>query len=191
MIDPVSRQRESIGEAVQARVPGMSSDLMPRRDVFGEPIEFDSLGPDMVSPFWQSQAQDDPVVREMLRIGKSVSAPGRQYTEDGERVDYSPEDYDRYSEVAGRLTYNALLGHIASPQWQRMTDKQRHKTASDAIREARATARGVIDDTSYILPERGAAAPSSGGGSAGDLPPLPAGASLDDLPPLPAGARLN
>jgi hypothetical protein len=183
VVDPVSRERETVGDAIQARVPGMSSDLMPRRDVFGEPIEFDSLGPDLVSPFWQSQAQDDPVVSEMLRIGKSVSAPGRQYTEDGERVDYTPQEYDRYSEIAGRLTYNALLGEIASPRWERMTDKQRHKAASDAIRDARATARGMLDDMSYSLPERGAM-PS-------DLPALPPGASLNELPPLPAGARLN
>ena len=186
-IDPVSRQRESIGEAVQARVPGMSSDLMPRRDVFGEPIEFDSLGPDMVSPFWQSQAQDDPVVREMLRIGKSVSAPGRQYTEDGERVDYSPEDYDRYSEIAGRLTYNALLGEIASPRWQNATDKHRHKLASDAIREARATARGVIDDMSYALPERGAVPSLTPADSSTESAPLPSGFSADDVPPPPVG----
>ncbi|RIV83381.1 thermonuclease family protein [Aurantiacibacter zhengii] len=186
-VDPVMRNTDSVGEAIQARVPGMSSGLMPRRDVFGEPIEFDSLGPDFVSPFWQSQAQDDPVVREMLRIGKSVSAPGRQYTEDGERVDYTPEEYDRYSEIAGRLTYNALLGEIASPRWQNVSDKHRHKLATDAIREARATARSVIDDMSYELPERGAVPELMPADTRAEPAPLPTGFSADGVPAPPPG----
>lgn len=38
-IDPVSRKRESVVEAIKARVPGMSQDLLPRQDIFGEPID--------------------------------------------------------------------------------------------------------------------------------------------------------
>lgn len=155
-IDPVSRKRDSVGEAIQARVPGMSQDLMPLRDVFGEPVENDSLGPDLISPFWQSQAKNDPVVAEMLRIGKSVSAPGKQYTEDGERVDYTPQEYDRYHEIAGRLTYNALNDLVTSPAYGGMTDDERRRAAKKAITAARKTARESLSETGFALPERGA-----------------------------------
>lgn len=153
-IDPVSRKRDSVSDAIQARIPGMTQDLLPRRDVFGEIIKNDSLGPDIVSPFWQSEAKNDPVIAEMMRIGKSLTAPGKQYTEDGERVDYSPEDYDRYHEIAGRLSYNALSELIDSSGWQQMTDTQRRKAATKAVAAARKVARGQIGNPDYRLPEK-------------------------------------
>ncbi len=155
-IDPVARKRESIGDAIKSRVPGMSSDLLPRRDVFGEEVGIDSLGPDFLSPFWQSQAKNDPVVAEMLRIGKGVSAPGRQYTEDGERLDYSPQRYDRYHEIAGRLTYNRLLALIGSGEYSRMNDAAKRVAATKAVAAARKAAREVMDDPDYPLPAKGA-----------------------------------
>ncbi|NQX95960.1 MAG: hypothetical protein HRT64_13775, partial [Erythrobacter sp.] len=88
-IDPVMREREGMVEAVQSRLPGVSRDLPARRDVFGESIELDSLGPDFISPFWQSQAKNDPVIAEMLRINKSVTRVPKNYTQDGERTDYT------------------------------------------------------------------------------------------------------
>ncbi len=188
-MDPVARKRESIGEAIQARVPGMTDELMPRRDVFGDVVETDSLGPDFLSPFWQSQAKGDPVVAEMLRVGKSVNAPGKQYSEDGERVDYTPEEYDRYHEIAGRLTYNSLLGLVASEEYQRLDDNGKRKAAKKAIGAARKTARGLLDDMSFTLPERGAAvplpppprerAPVGAPAGSGDVPPPPPGFSVD------------
>lgn len=154
-MDPVLRKRESVGDAIQSRVPGMSDELLPRRDVFGEPVELGNWGPDFLSPFWSSQQKSDPVIAEMLRIGKSVSAPGKQYTEDGVRVDYTPEEYDRYHEIAGRLTYNRLLGMMGSAGYARMSDDERRKEAKKAIRQAREDARAVLSDPDYPLPARG------------------------------------
>lgn len=194
-IDPVARKRESVGEAIQARIPGMTDSLYPRRDVFGEAIKLDSLGPDFLSPFWQSQQKNDPVVAEMLRIGKSVSAPGKQYTQDGERLDYTPAEYDRYHEIAGRLSYNSLLGLIGSAEYERMSDDGKRKAAKKAMAEARKTARGVIDDLEYALPERGAAYVPAARGGEGDnapgapsIPPPPAGFSI---PPPPPGFKVQ
>ncbi|MBO81418.1 MAG: hypothetical protein CL801_08370 [Citromicrobium sp.] len=154
-MDPVLRKRESVGDAIKSRIPGMSDQLYPRRDVFGEPVELGNWGPDFLSPFWSSQQKDDPVIAEMLRIGKSVSAPGKQYTEDGERIDYTPEEYDRYHEIAGRLTYNRLLGLMGSTRYSRMSDANRRKAAKKAIRDARKDARSVLSDPDYPLPAKG------------------------------------
>ncbi|MXO85244.1 hypothetical protein GRI38_04300 [Altererythrobacter aurantiacus] len=170
-IDPVSRKRESIGEAIRSRIPGLSSDLLPRRDVFGRQIEFDSLGPDILSPFWQSEAKNDPVVAEMLRIGKNVSAPGKQYTENGERKDYTPEEYDRYHELAGRLTHEGLAELIASDEYAAMNIAQQNKAAKKAIREAREAAREELFGNGD-----GAEA---AGGSDGAIPPPPPGFAIE------------
>ncbi|MEE2795620.1 MAG: thermonuclease family protein [Pseudomonadota bacterium] len=183
-IDPVARRRETVGESIQARIPGMTDELLPRRDVFGEVVPLDSLGPDFLSPFWQTKTKNDPVVAEMLRIGKGVSAPGKQFTEDGERIDYAPETYDRYHEIAGRLTYNSLLGLIGSEQYRRMSDDARRGATKDAIKQARKAARSVLDDAGYALPSRGASTPLPASGRsprvvAGQVPPPPPGFSVE------------
>lgn len=184
-IDPVARKRESIGEAIQARVPGMTDELFPRRDVFGEVVGLDSLGPDFLSPFWQSTQRNDPVVAEMLRIGKGVSAPGKTYSEDGERVDYTAVEYDRYHELAGRFTYNSLLGLIGSERYAGMSDDGKRKAAQKAIAGARKVARRLLDDPDYPLPERGGGVPTVPSG-----PTVPASGSSSrsgDVPPPPPG----
>ncbi|KNH03092.1 phage-related protein [Qipengyuania citrea LAMA 915] len=177
-MDPILRRRESIGEAIQARVPGLSDDLLPRRDVFGEPVELGNWGPDFLSPFWASQQKNDPVVGEMLRIGAGVSEPGKTYTDEGQRVEYAPEEYDRYHEIAGRLTYNRLLGLVGSGEYSGMGDDARRKAVKKAIREARKTAREVLGYPAYPLPAKGALPPPEPaarptGGAA--VPPPPPG----------------
>lgn len=185
LIDPVARKRESIGEAIQARIPGMTDELLPRRDVFGDAVKIDSFGPDFLSPFWQSKDKSDPVVAEMPRIDKGVYAPGKQYTDGGERLDYSPAEYDRYHEIAGRLTYNSLLGLIGSAEYGQLDDTGKRKAATKAIAAARASARSVLDDPAYSLPMRGAALPLSPNGreaaptSSGGVPPPPPGFTVE------------
>lgn len=167
-MDPISRKRESVMDAIQARVPGMTDELLPRRDIFGEVIENDSLGPDFFSPFWQSREKNDPVIAEMLRIDKSVSAPGKQYTEDGERIDFAPEVYDRYHEISGRLTYNALGSLVRSDEYRALDEAGKRRAAKKAIRDARKAARGHLGDDNYSLPAKGAESqPAWPGGARG------------------------
>jgi hypothetical protein len=167
-LDPVARKREDVFDAVKARIPGLSDNLLPRRDVFGEPVPIDGVGPDFLSPFSQTMARNDPVVAEMMRIGKGVSAPGKQFTQDGERLDYTPEQYDRYHEVAGRLTYNRLLGLIGSEAYSKMSEPAKHKAATKAIAAARKSARALLNDPAYPLPARGAV--DAGNDPWGDFP---------------------
>jgi hypothetical protein len=39
MLDPVTREVNSITDAVKARIPGLRGELLPKRDIFGEPIQ--------------------------------------------------------------------------------------------------------------------------------------------------------
>ncbi|WP_156521624.1 hypothetical protein [Croceicoccus pelagius] len=143
-------------------------------------LSIDSLGPDLISPFWRSKAKNDPVIAEMLRIGKSVSAPGKQYTENGERIDYTPEEYDRYHEIAGRLTYNELQTLVGSAEYSKMPDAAKRKAAGQAISRARKTAREVLNDPSYPLPSKGGDGDrqASGSQNADETPPPPPGFAI-------------
>lgn len=140
-IDPVQREVGSVGEALRNRVPGLSDDLMPRRDIWGrEIINEGGLGPDIVSPVWTSQALDDPVNRELMQLGYAPGYPSRKV---GGR-ELTPEEYDRYQEAAGKSAHAGMSELVISPAWKAMDDTAKVKAAQKVVRDARANVRSML-----------------------------------------------
>nr|ART39565.1 J437 [uncultured bacterium] len=172
-VDESPREQKTIGEAIQARIPGLSDNLRPSLDAWGQPIEHDGrLGPDIASPFPVSTREHEPINEEAMRLGLKVTHPSR--TAGGQRL--SDEQFHAYKQLAGGLTASAFNQLIASPQWRTLTPDQQRKAYDKIKRESRKAARK----------EMGLSA-----GDAGDepaaLPPPPKGVAL---PPLPPGARM-
>lgn len=144
-VDPEARDAQSVGEAMRARIPGLSSSLPQKRDIWGEPIVSEGgVGPDIMSPSWTSTAKNDPVNREMLEIGARFDDPKRWIKKDGQRIDLNPQQYERYSEVAGRGTRKAIEALMADPAWSGLPVEQRAKNASDAAEAAKKAARAEL-----------------------------------------------
>ena len=178
-IDPVMRETDTIGDYVQSRVPGLSMTLQPRRDLWGNAIEKEGgVGPDIVSPLWQSTMRDDPVNQAMLEIGAPASLPSR--TVGGREL--AADEYDRYVEMAGKTAYSALLPMVTAPAWSQLSVEDRKDVVSDTIRQARKQARGRLFGGDGAVPS------PPGGAMLDDAPPPPPGATLDDVPPPPPGA---
>ena len=69
-IDPYSRQARDIVSAVKAKIPWASETLLPRRDVFGEPIpNKEALGVAGLSAIYEQKVNRDPVARALLDAG--------------------------------------------------------------------------------------------------------------------------
>lgn len=149
-MDPVSREVETVTDAVLARVPGMSSTLPARRDVWGREIKSEGgLGPDFMSPVYISTALNDPVNKALLQIDY---APGVLKNEVDKR-ELTPHEYDRYSEVAGKGSHAALTELVGSADWRAMDDDEKVKAARKVVGAARRDARaqlfggkGAVDD---------------------------------------------
>lgn len=125
-IDPVMREVNGILDAFKAKIPGYSSTLPPRRNLWGEPILIEGgLGPDLISPFYSSTLKDDPVILELDRLQLPVNLPSKQI----DRVPLSPEQYDRYQVLAGKETkiggmtlHERLADLMRSDLYKRGTD---------------------------------------------------------------------
>jgi hypothetical protein len=140
-LDPVSRETETVGEYLRSRIPGLSDDLLPRRDVWGEPIVNEGgVGPDIVSPIWQSTAKDDPVNKALLDAGVSI---GPLKNTIGKRK-LSPAEYDRYRALAGPRMKPAAGRVVTSPEWRTMDDEARQDAISNALKAARSEARAEL-----------------------------------------------
>lgn len=147
IVDPVQRQTDSMGEAIQNRIPGLSDNLLPRRDIWGrEIVNEGGLGPDIISPVWQSQALDDPVNQELMQLDYAPGYPAKEVG--GVRL--SPEDYDRYLAQSGQAIHAELSELVASDDWRAMDDAERVGAARKVVREVRKEVResmfGGADD---------------------------------------------
>ena len=107
--DPYLREVQSTLDAFKAKTPGYSQDLMPQRNLLGEPVPASRgwMLPDTISPFAFSQQVSDPVKRELAGLGNGFKNPGpirygqdyRQYTNDKGQT-----AQDRMMELVGTLT---------------------------------------------------------------------------------------
>lgn len=140
-MDPVARETETLGEALQSRVPGLKDDLLPRRDIWGREIRNEGgVGPDWLSPIWLSAQMDDPVNGELLQL---EYAPGYPSKKVGGR-ELSPTEYDRYSELAGKSAHEALGYLVQSSDWLAMDDAAKVKAAQKVVGAARRGARAKL-----------------------------------------------
>jgi len=178
-MDPVQRETRGTGyvdsalSRIQSRIPGLSDDLFPRRDVLGREVRSEGgLGPDIASPIWTRQARNDPLLAEMRRIGVNIGRPARR----ARGGQYNSFDYDRLQETAGRYALDDLRALMASPAYGRMTDDERREEARRVITRSRRDARR--DLYTPVGAPRGAGA-NAPGARREALPPLPPGFQLE------------
>jgi len=136
--DPFLREARTLLDRIRSRVPGLREQLPMRRNVFGEPIELEgSVGPDLFSPIFQSAAQDDPAIAEMLRLD---ILPGRLRREI-QGVELEAGEFEAYSRVTGVLIKDGLDSLIDLPEWREIPDDFRVELMVELMRKARDVAR--------------------------------------------------
>ncbi|HWV59143.1 MAG TPA: hypothetical protein VN034_00700 [Sphingopyxis sp.] len=114
-LDPTARMTPDVKSAIQNRIPGMSDDLLPKRDVWGRPIEKEGgLGPDIMSPIWTSTEKGDPATWEALRVGATISPPSDRVN--GQKLD--PKVYDQLQAVTGPLAHEWVSELIKAPEYR-------------------------------------------------------------------------
>jgi len=105
-MDPYQRQVYSMLDQLKARTPGLSKDLPPRLNLWGEPLTYESgLGKayDFFSPVYTKEGSNEPIDAELLRLESNISMPRKRTSFNGATVDLTqyPKAYSRYVELAG------------------------------------------------------------------------------------------
>lgn len=140
MLDPVVREVNSITDAVKARIPGLRSELLPQRDIFGEPIQTkERMG--AVSPVTETTESTDKVRTEAARLGLSAAGvPKKTHVGRGSGklgdVKLEPEQRDRFGDIAGHLAHEVLSGIVNAPGWEDLPDPVQKRIYSKAFLQA-------------------------------------------------------
>ena len=153
--DPILRAANTLTEQFKRRLPGYSKDLPPRRNMFGEPIVLEGgLGPDFMSPFYQSGKKYNDVATQMSMNEMATTMPGR--TIDG--VELTTIQQDRYimlsagldkdgKPLPGGSLHQRLSQLIKTPQYKRATvgqDGMQAKMINNYINDYRSRARKMM-----------------------------------------------
>jgi hypothetical protein len=153
--DPTLRAANTLVEQFKRRLPGYSKDLPPRRNMFGEPIVLEGgLGPDFMSPFYQSGKKYNDVATQMSMNEMATAMPGR--TIDGVELTTIQQDryimlsagLDEYSEpLPGGSLHQRLSQLIKTPQYKRATvgrDGMQAQMITTVINDYRLRARKMM-----------------------------------------------
>lgn len=141
-IDPYSRQARSVMDAIKAKIPWESQTLLPRRDIWGQPIpNKDVLGIPGFSAIYESHVNNDPVNQRLLNIGMYPASPRRQIL----GVHLSDKQYDEYSAMAGTNAKQALSAFIkAVPDTAGMPAGEQREAMKQLIKDSREKASVAI-----------------------------------------------
>lgn len=101
-VDPTMREVRGAVDAFKSRIPGLSDDLPPVRDIWGDEIKYnESIGPNPFSRAYISEDKKDPVSNEVVRLQESlghtiVNKPDKKLIFNGVVYDMNPKEYDQY-----------------------------------------------------------------------------------------------
>lgn len=169
-IDPTLRQPETFADVFAARTPGLTENVMPRLDVWGDPIvrtgyanpaESDWAGAkawdvawNLINPVRVSQADNsDPVRSEVVRLNLKLSTfeptIRRTVTDPvtGEKEEVSlklnAERYNWAAENAGKIAHQYLVDFIPSDEYKNMNQDEQAEEISGALSDARSLMREI------------------------------------------------
>src|SRR6185437_3586350 len=136
-IDPYQRETRELTEAAgifdaaRARIPFVSQGLYPRRDIFGEPI---TTGHGTVDRY-----ANDRVVQAMDALHMGVGPVSRKIR----GVQLTPQQYDDYSRISGRLA-KMELDAMVGPAFNQLPAGTRIKQIKETVSHAREAAAAQI-----------------------------------------------
>lgn len=139
-IDPYTRQTRTTMDSILAKIPWASEELMPRRDIWGEPIpNYSSPVPGLLA-IYESRINNDPVNAALQRLQFFPAMPERKIR----GVELTEPQYDDYARIGGRMAKMQLDRIVPAPGFSQLPDAAQHEIISRTISGAREAARSLI-----------------------------------------------
>jgi hypothetical protein len=131
-VDPEVKEVWSMMDAVMARIPGLSKNVKPHVNLFGEDVVYEGgLGPDIASPVATMKESPEPAAKEIARLNIDLRHPLREIGGGGGRpgVNLTSDQYYRLMKLIGNETKiggkgfkDAANEMVQSDFWNRLPD---------------------------------------------------------------------
>jgi hypothetical protein len=139
--DEFQREARTVLDVLKSRIPGMRTGLLPKRDIWGEPIRAgESLGPDSLSPIVSGKLTKDPATKALIDAEFFPAKIGRKIR----GVELTDQQYDDLSRVAGRMAKVRIDAIVSNPGFSNAPAEVRSEILKKAINGSREAARSMI-----------------------------------------------
>lgn len=151
LVDDELKQARTALDAMMAKVPGLSDEVEPYRNVFGEvitkPRSYGLMGAlDPANPFTWTESSKDPVRIELAKLKYGFAPPA--HTKDGVdlrelRSKSGQSAYDRLQELTGQVRiggqslHQSLKKLMGSEAYRRMNDQSFEEIDSPRVQEVK------------------------------------------------------
>lgn len=151
--DKQLREINNLGDAIIAKMPGLSQYLYAKRDIWGNEIESPATGLEaLVSPIKVTSEKTDPLDKELLRIGANIGKPGKNITFKGEKITLSPKEYDYYQQIAGEKARTMVESLVNGSYYKNLPDEEKVKEVRQTVEKARSRVRFKLEQ--YLKKKR-------------------------------------
>jgi hypothetical protein len=144
--DPYQRDTRTMIDTIRNKIPGhldnyFDHELPVRRDIWGEPLPSrEALGGAGISAIYEQKINNDPVNHAMWKVGVFPGTVERKI----HNVQLTPEQYDDFARLAGRMAKMRLDKMVVSPQFQSQTPSVQHDWMMEVIKQSRESARQMV-----------------------------------------------
>ena len=120
MGDPQKRYVRDLIDAIKQDVPGWSSSLPAKLNIWGEPVVFNSTS--LINPFYSSEWKPNPLDTELDRLKVGFDTPAETIPGTGGQLLFDPWEYHDFSQLAGAYAKEELNKLIGSTKYDRSND---------------------------------------------------------------------
>jgi hypothetical protein len=135
--DPIARAPKTVMENTEAKIPGLSQDIRPRRNVWGDPIVRDETP---YAPVRTKTANKDPFELALNQRGITIGFPAASVN--GRKL--TPDEYDQLLAIAGPQTKMHIKTLMSEPAFGRMSLPDQLKEVHQALETYREPARQLF-----------------------------------------------
>jgi hypothetical protein len=129
-IDPTVRRPKTVTQAIESRIPGLTTRVPAIIDVTGRPVVRPSNNLGGANPFPASTAKNDPVVTELARLGVSTSEAPATIKRRGKSTPLTDSQRQQLSEQEGQQLHKILDRIVGGKGWQSLSDDMKRKNIS-------------------------------------------------------------
>lgn len=143
----------SMTDRISGRIQsgGFNSDELPQRyDVYGQPMERDLAGPDVLSRVQRREEESDPAIKELNRLvdvssdSVVVGAPGKTVKVGDTERRLTAEEYQQYQRLSGLWIVETVRAEMETEEWKNSDDSGKIATVRSIVKDMRANARETL-----------------------------------------------
>ncbi len=161
-IDPYFREPQGIVDVWKSKIPGLSQEVLPKINTWGEPIERPST-PAMrfISPIQISEERGTPIDYELKKLKLNLGMPSKKIKVKGyQEVELEPNEYQKMVSNGGQRAKTELNKLVTKPEFKNLgeeektrkiraiNDRHRESVRQSTIRKIRSEGRLIRE--SYI-----------------------------------------